>query len=114
MIRSTCIAVFLVAIMITTSLGQQLSTPYRLTPDKIGESNNFKLQCQDSNGLPVSDAAFFRNGVLNTTDDCFSKLISTGTDFIQLTLTSECDGQFMCGTSSGNGYMLSGPTEVRG
>ncbi len=88
--------------------------PYKLTPDRIGDSNNYKLQCKKANGLPVENAVFLRNSVFNTTDNCFDKLNETGLGYLQVELTSECDGHYMCGIAEGNGYVLSGPTKLLG
>ena len=105
-----CVVGFLAFLVVTT--GQ--TTPYKLTPDQVDDTNVYKLQCKDSNGILVPNALFFRNGVLNSTDDCFSQLNKSGQGYIQILLTSECDGQYLCGIVFNNGYILSGPTEVLG
>ncbi len=94
----------------------QSTIPYKLTPDQISDTNVYKLQCKDSNGLLVPDAIFLRNGAINNMDDddCFNKINDTGNGYIQLLLTSECDGRYMCGINNNNGYILSGPTMVFG
>lgn len=96
--------------------GQSNLTPYSLTYQELEQPNTYRLRCTNSIGIAVQDAVFFRNGALNTTDECFTGANATDDGVLELGLDSECDGRFMCGiTGSEMGeYILSGPTKIRG
>ena len=89
--------------------------PYSLTKTgRDANSNTLTLQCTDNSGSVVSNAVFYRNGVLNTSDDCFNSSASVTTNKLRFTISPKCDGHYMCGARSGNGVVLSKPITIYG
>ena len=89
--------------------------PYSLSlTSREYNDNTLTLQCMDEHGNPVSNAVFYRNGVLNTSDECFSSSVSVATNKLRFTISPKCDGHYMCGTRSGNGVVLSKPITIYG
>ena len=76
--------------------------------------NQLTLQCNNQFGNAVPNAVFYRNGVLNTSDDCFNSSVSVATNKLQFTISPECDGYYMCGAGSGDGVVLSEPITIYG
>ena len=87
---------------------------YFLTTTNRMSNNTLTLQCKDESGNPVSNAVFYRNGVLNTSDECFNSSVSVATNKLRFTISPECEGHYMCGTRSGNGVVLSKPIPIFG
>ena len=106
--------VFLTLLVATTTQSPEL--PYSLVFVEPEKGNTYQLRCTDKYGISVPNAVFFRDGAPNATDktDCFQSLNDTGLGYVELSLTSECDGRFMCGVKSEMGFILSGPTEIIG
>ena len=89
--------------------------PYSLSlTSREYNDNTLTLQCMDEFGSPVPNAVFYRNGVLNTNDECFNSSVSVATNKLRFTISPECDGHYMCGARNGNGVVLSKPITVYG
>ena len=52
--------------------------PYSITKTER-DVNQLTLQCTGTLGSIVSNAVFYRNGVLNTSDECFNSSMSVAT-----------------------------------
>ena len=105
--------VFALLLLLKVSSIECQTPPYSLTiTNKV--VNQFTLQCTDEPGNPVSNAVFYRNGVLNTSDECFNSSVSVATSKLNFTISPECEGLFTCGGSYGNGVVLSKPISIYG
>ena len=105
--------VFLLCLKVSFTDCQTL--PYSLTKtDRELKSNTLTLQCMGRLGSVVPNAVFYRNGVLNTSDDCFNSSVSVATNKLRFTISPECDGHYMCGARSGNGVVLSNSITIHG
>ena len=103
--------VFALLLLLKVSSIECQTPPYSLTiTNKV--INQFTLQCTDEPGNPVSNAVFYRNGVLNTSDECFNSSVSVTTNKLNFTISPECEGLFTCGGSYGNGVVLSKPIKI--
>ena len=87
---------------------------YSLTTTNRVPNNTLTLQCKDESGNPVPNAVFYRNGVLNTSDECFDSSVSIATNKLRFTISPECEGYYMCGARNGNGVVLSEPIPIYG
>ena len=87
--------------------------PYSLITTNRGV-NQFTLQCMNGSGNPVSNAVFYRNGVLNTSDECFNSSVSIDTNKLRFTISPECEGYYICGARNGNDVVLSKPITIYG
>ena len=103
-----------ILLYLRVSLTDCQTLPYSLTKtDRNG--NTLTLQCMDKSGSVVTNAVFYRNGVLNTSDDdCFNSSVSVATNKLQFTISPKCDGHYMCGARNGSGVILSEPITIHG
>ena len=105
--------VFLLCLKVSFTDCQTL--PYSLTKtDRELNSNTLTLQCMGRLGSVVHNAVFYRNGVLNTSDDCFDSSVSVATNKLRFTISPECDGHYMCGARNGSGVVLSNSITIHG
>ena len=105
--------VFALLLLLKVSSIECQTPPYSLTITNR-DVNQLTLQCMDGSGNPVSNAVFYRNGVLNTSDECFNSSVSIDTNKLRFTISPECEGLFTCGGSYGNGVVLSKPIKIYG
>ena len=105
-----------ILLYLRVSLTDCQTLPYSLTKtDRDPNSNTLTLQCMDKSGSVVTNAVFYRNGVLNTSDDdCFNSSVSVATNKLQFTISPKCDGHYMCGARNGSGVILSEPITIHG
>ena len=105
--------VFALLLLLKVSSIECQTPPYSLTITNR-DINQLTLQCTDDFGNPISNAVFFRNGILNTSDECFNSSVSVPTNKLRFTISPECEGLFTCGGSYGNGVVLSKPITIYG
>ena len=105
--------VFSLLLLLKVSIIECQTPPYSLTKTNR-DVNQLTLQCSDVYGNPVSNAVFYRNGILNTSDECFNSSVSVATNKLRFTISPQCEGLFTCGGSYGNGMVLSKPITIYG
>ena len=105
--------VFSLLLLLKVSIIECQTPPYSLTKTNR-DVNQLTLQCSDVYGNPVSNAVFYRNGILNTSDECFNSSVSVATNKLRFTISPQCEGLFTCGGSYGNGVVLSKPITIYG
>ena len=105
--------VFALLLLLKVSSIECQTPPYSLTITNR-DVNQLTLQCMDEFGNPVPNAVFYRNGVLNISDECFDSSVSVDTNKLNFTISPECEGLFSCGGSYGNGVVLSKPISIYG
>ena len=107
------VLVFALLLLLKVSSIECQTPPYSLTiTNKV--VNQFTLQCMDVFGTPVSNAVFYRNSLLNISDECFDSSVSVATNKLNFTISPECEGLFTCGGSYSNGVVLSKPIKIYG
>ena len=105
--------VFALLLLLKVSSIECQTPPYSLIiTNKV--VNQFTLQCMDVFGTLVSNAVFYRNSLLNISDECFDSSVSVATNKLNFTISPECEGLFTCGGSYGNGVVLSKPIKIYG
>ena len=109
---SSLIVLALLLLLKVSSIECQ-TPPYSLTQTNR-DINQLTLQCMDEFGNSISNAVFYRNGILNTSDECFNSSVSVATNKLNFTISPECEGLFTCGGSYGNGVVLSKPIKLYG
>ena len=105
--------VFGLLLLLKVSSIECQTPPYSLTITNR-DINQLTLQCTDDFGNSISNAAFYRNGILSTSDECFNSSVSVATNKLRMTISPECEGLFTCGGSYGNGVVLSKPIKLYG
>ena len=97
--------VFALLLLLKVSSIECQIPPYSLTITNR-DINQLTLQCMDEFGNPVTNAMFYRNGILNTSDECFNSSVSVATNKLRFTISPKCEGLFTCGGNYGNGVVL--------
>ena len=105
--------VFALLLLLKVSSIECQTPPYSLITTNRGV-NQFTLQCMDVFGTPVSNAVFYRNSLLNISDECFDSSVSVATNKLRFTISPECEGHYMCGARNGNDVVLSEPIPIYG
>ena len=105
--------VFALLLLLKVSSIECQTPPYSLTKTER-DVNQLTLQCMGTLGSIVSNAVFYRNGVLNTSDECFNSSVSIATNKLRFTISPKCDGHYMCGARNGSGVVLSKPITIYG
>ena len=105
--------VFALLLLLKVSSIECQTPPYSLITTNR-DVNQLTLQCMDEFGNTVTNAVFYRNGVLNITDECFHFSVSIDTNKLRFTISPECEGHYMCGATNGNDVVLSKPIPIYG